>query len=91
MRQVEDKIKKLKQAAMKQGLLVRFRNVRTNMGDFCIFIYDKAVRASYMVGFDGDWFSDYLSFEDCLNSAYKWLENRDKRYMKIDGKWVYVG
>ena len=85
------KINKLKAVAKENGLEVRFHDHKTNMGDFCIFIYDKSVRKSYMVGFDGDWNSKNkkLTFNVCLRSAYNWIEKRDKRYTKVDGKWVY--
>ena len=83
-------INKLKAVAKDNGLEVRFHDHKTNMGDFCIFIYDKSVRKSYMVGFDGNWGSKTLPFNVCLRSAYKWIEKRDKRYTKVDGKWVYV-
>jgi hypothetical protein len=84
-------INKLKVVAKENGLEVRFRNHTANMGDFCIFIYDKSVRKSYMVGFDGNWNSKKLTFNVCLRSAYKWIEKRDKRYTKVDGKWWYIG
>ena len=87
-------INKLKAIAKENGLEVRFRDHKTNMGDFCIFIYDKSVRKSYIVGFDGLWEiieGSMLSFESCLNSAYYWIKNRDKRYTKVDGKWVFIG
>jgi hypothetical protein len=61
------------------------------MGDFCIFIYDKSVRKSYMVGFDGSWVSKTLPFDVCLRLAYNWIEKRDKRYTKVNDKWKYVG
>jgi len=85
-------INKLKTVAKENGLEVRFHDHKTNAGDFCIFIYDKSVRKSYMVGFDGLWgiveFSK-LSFKSCLNCAYKWIEKRDKRFEKVNGKWIY--
>lgn len=84
-------INKLKTIAKENGLEVRFRNHTTNMGDFCIFIYDKSVRKSYMVGFDGNWNSKKLIFNVCLRSAYKWIEKRDKRYIKPNGRWQYIG
>lgn len=86
---ITTEIKKLKAIAKKNGLEVRFHNHNTNAGDFCIFIYDKSVRKSYMVGFDGYWGSKTLPFDVCLRSAYKWIEKRDKRYTKVDGMWVY--
>ena len=85
-------INRLKKVAKENGLEVKFRNHRTNMGDFCIFIYDKSVRKSYIVGYDGLWgiveFSK-LSFKSCLEKAYNWIEKRDIRYTKVDGMWVY--
>ena len=86
---ITTEIKKLKAIAKKNGLEVRFHNHNTNAGDFCIFIYDKSVRKSYMVGFDGYWGSKTLPFDVCLRSAYNWIEKRDKRYTKVDGMWVY--
>ena len=87
-------INKLKKVAKENGLEVKFRNHTTNMGDFCIFIYDKSVRKSYIVGFDGLWgiveFSR-LSFKSCLEKAYNWIEKRDKRYIKSNEKWMYIG
>ena len=87
-------INKLKKVAKENGLEVKFRNHTTNMGDFCIFIYDKSVRKSYIVGFDGLWgiveFSR-LSFKSCLEKAYNWIEKRDKRYIKSNEKCMYIG
>lgn len=88
---ITTEINKLKRVAKENGLEVRFRNHTTNMGDFCIFIYDKSVRKSYMVGFDGDWDSKVVPFNVCLRLAYKWIEKRDKRYRKCNGKWRYIG
>ena len=94
MNEVELKIKELKAVAKANGLEVRFRDHETGQGDFCIFIYDKSIRKSYIVGFDGLWnivpFS-MLSFDICLKQAYKWIEKRDKRFEKVDGKWIYKG
>jgi hypothetical protein len=84
-------INKLRAVAKENGLEVRFCNHTTNMGDFCIFIYDKSVRKSYMVGFDGNWNSKVVPFNVCLHSAYNWIEKRDKRYIKCNGKWQYIG
>ena len=87
-------INKLKAVAKKNGLEVRFHNHNTNAGDFCIFIYDKSVRKSYIVGYDGLWgiveFSK-LSFKSCLEKAYNWIEKRDIRYTKVDNRWRFIG
>jgi hypothetical protein len=94
MNTVDIKINKLKAVAKVNGLEVRFSNHKTNMGDFCIFIYDKSVRKSYMVGYDGDWNSDSTkigNFDNCLKCAYRWIEKRDSRYEMVNGKWVLKG
>jgi hypothetical protein len=91
MNTIEAKIKELKAAAKANGLDVRFRNHRTEQGDFCIFIYDKTFRKTYAVGFDGNWKSDTTDFDFCLRQAYRWIERRDKRFEKVDGKWIYKG
>ena len=88
---ITTEINKLKAVAKKNGLEVRFHNHNTNAGDFCIFIYDKSVRKSYMVGFDGSWGSKTLPFDVCLRSAYNWIEKRDKRYIRENGVWRYIG
>jgi hypothetical protein len=87
-------INKLKKVAKENGLEVRFHDHRTNMGDFCIFIYDKSVRKSHIVGYDGLWEiveHSRLSFKSCLEKAYNWIEKRDKRYIKSNGRWWYIG
>ena len=84
-------INKLKAVGKDNGLEVRFHDHKTNMGDFCIFIYDKSVRKSYMVGFDGSWGSKTSPFDVCLHLAYNWIEKRDKRYTKVNDNWKYVG
>ncbi len=91
MNTIELKIKELKAVAKANGLDVRFRDHKTNQGDFCIFIYDKSIRKSYIVGYDGDWGSKYISFDKCLASAYNWINNRDNRFEKVDDKWIYKG
>jgi hypothetical protein len=91
---ITTEINKLKAVAKENSLEVRFHDHKTNMGDFCIFIYDKSVRKSYMVGFDGLWgIVEYskLSFDVCLRSAYKWIEKRDERYIRENGVWKYIG
>lgn len=86
----EIEIQRLKQHAKKHGLEIRFRDHTTPQGDFCIFIYDKSFRRSYAVGFDGCWGvgkSNPCSFETCVQSAYNWIEKRDKRFELINGVW----
>ena len=91
MNEIELKIKELKSVAKANGLEVKFRNHKTNQGDFCIFIYDKTFRNSYAVGFDGNWKSDTTNFAFCLKQAYNWIDKRDLRFEKVDGKWIYKG
>ena len=56
------------------GLKVKVRTYTNVCGDFCIFIYDKKVKSSYMVGFDGDFDSSYgLTFDYCVEEAFKWI------------------
>lgn len=89
---IKSEIEKLKKVAKENGLDVRFRDHKTNQGDFCIFIYDKSFRKTYAVGFDGLWgIVEYsrLSFKSCLENAYNWIEKRDKRFKKVNGKWIY--
>ena len=81
-------IAELRQVAKQNGLQIRFRDVPNEQGDFCIFIYDKSFRKSYLVGFDGD-NNGHVSFEKCLKSAYNWIESRDRRFTKQGGKWLY--
>ena len=74
---IDKKIAELKAYAKKHGMEVRFRNHRTNQGDFCIFIYDRSFRPrSYAVGFDGDYEScGGTDFGKCLKQAYKEIDN----------------
>ena len=87
---IDKQISELKQYAKEHGLEVRFRDHKTDQGDFCIFIYDRQnFRNSYAVGYDGDWQSKCISFDKCLKSAYRWIERRDKRFTFRDGRWQY--
>jgi hypothetical protein len=86
---IDNKISELRRKAAEQGLSIRFRNTPTDQGDFCIFIKDPTYRPGYAVGFDGDWQSKAVSFDQCLASAYHWLEKRDKRFTFRDGRWQY--
>ncbi len=71
----EDSAKELTELcnfASKNGLKVKVRTFANNCGDFCIFIYDKAVKPSYMVGFDGYYNSEDLSINVCISYAFAW-------------------
>ena len=90
MTTINEQISALKQYAKEHGLEVRFRDHKTDQGDFCIFIYDKAnFRESYAVGFDGYYGSKAIGFDKCLKSAYHWIDKRDKRFTYRDGRWQY--
>ena len=88
---INEKIKQLRVLAQNNGLQIRFRNYPTMAGDFCIFIYDKSARSTYMVGFDGVNSLDYGStFDDCVAQAEYWISNRDSRYKMENGEWKYL-
>ena len=59
--------------ASNNGLKVKVRTFKNNCGDFCIFIYDKSVKSSYIVGFDGYYNSKDLSIDACIDYANSWL------------------
>lgn len=60
--------------ANENGLKVKVRTFTNVCGDFCIFIYDKKVKSSYMVGFDGDYESTMgFSIDYCIDEAVKWI------------------
>ena len=64
--------------AGENDLKVKVRTYPNVCGDFCIFIYDKKVKSSYMVGFDGDFDSDKLTI-DCIEQSFEWI----KKYRNI--------
>lgn len=65
--------------AGENGLKVKVRTYPNDCGDFCIFIYDKKVKSSYMVGFDGDFDSDKLTIDYCIEQSFEWI----KKYRNI--------
>ena len=72
----EDSAKNLTElcnSASKNGLKVKVRTFKNSCGDFCIFIYDKSVKSSYIVGFDGYYNSKDLSIDACIDYANSWL------------------
>ena len=46
-----------------------------NTGDFTIFIYDKSVKKSYMVGYDGYFRDIQFTFDHCCRLSEKWMKN----------------
>jgi hypothetical protein len=59
-----------------KNLTIKFRNRKTNQGDFCIFIYDKSKQPNYLVGYDGYFDDEYvINFEVCFYQAKEYIEN----------------
>ena len=60
----------------KNNLKVKVRTYTNVCGDFCIFIYDKSVKESYIVGFDGEFDeSSKLTIDYCIDESVKWIDN----------------
>lgn len=76
--EVKEKIEELKNLAKEKDLTIKFRDRKTNQGDFCIFIYHPD-RRQYLVGFDGDWKSKEFNFDNCYNQAVNWIETFDSK------------
>ena len=70
----------LKDLCKDKGLTIRFRDKKNDAGDFTIFIYDKSVQSSYLVGYDGYWNPKYsdLTFKKCAQLALKYINNYKK-------------
>ena len=81
---VKNSVENLRAYAKLHGLKLVFRNVTTNAGDFCFFIYAPKWRdynTRYLVGYDGSWNvdpRDTISFDSCWNAAHKFISNYDK-------------
>ena len=61
--------------AAENGLKVKVRTYTNVCGDFCIFIYDKKVKSSYMVGFDGEFdVSIGLTIDYCIDQSFAWIK-----------------
>ena len=76
-----NKLNKLRVFAANGHLKVVVRKYPCACGDFCIFIYDKRVKPSYMVGFDGDFdTSTGCTIGKCIDQSFSWI----KDYMKSD-------
>ena len=60
--------------AGENGLKVKVRTYTNVCGDFCIFIYDKKVKNSYMAGFDGDFGDDKLTIDYCIGLSFEWIK-----------------
>lgn len=72
-------LEKLEELAAKKGLEVWVRAIGKKPNDFTIFIYDKSVKDTYMVGFDGHFRSEFIcTFPYCLRQAKKWVKDYKK-------------
>lgn len=73
----KDGLEELTELANQDNLIIKFREYksRNHSGDdFTIFIYDKNVRKSYLVGFDGSWNESHYNFHYCYEQAKGWIE-----------------
>lgn len=78
------KLYSLEELAESNGLIVKVRTFSTDCSDFCIFIYDKNVKSSYMVGFDGCFNSRYgMTIDYCIFQSVKWIEDYIKRKSSV--------
>lgn len=59
--------------AEENGLKVKVR-ICPNVCNFTIFIYDKKVKSTYMVGFDGNFDSDKLTLDYCIGQSFEWIK-----------------
>ena len=65
------KLASVKDLAKRLGLSIVVR--RTHDVYFTIFVYDKRVKKSYMVGFDGCFLDDKFNFSHCLKQTEEWI------------------
>ena len=79
--QMKDAVNNLREYAKAHGLKLVFRNVTTNAGDFCFFIYKpgfEGYHTRYLIGYDGYWgepITSNTSFEKCWDDAHKFISN----------------
>ena len=73
-------IKRLKDLCKDKGLTIRFIDKTNDAGDFTIFIYDKSVKSSYLIGYDGYWNPKHcdLTFKKCAQRALKYKKKKKK-------------
>ena len=78
---VKNSVNNLREYAKRKGLKLVFRNITTNAGDFCFFIYAPkwhGYHTRYLVGYDGSWNAaptENISFEKCWDAAHKFISN----------------
>lgn len=87
---VEKTIRELKEEAKSYGCNIRFSTRKTPCGDFHIFVYDKSLQDTYLVGYDGSFGGKTWNPERCVGLARHWLKVRDKRFVKENGKWRFA-
>lgn len=81
---VKNSVDNIKEYAKSMGFKVVFRNVTTNAGDFCFFIYRTGYRryhTKYLIGFDGYWNADRstsTSFDRCRDAVHAYISNYNK-------------
>ena len=78
---IKNSVNNLREYAKKKGLKLVFRNVTTNVGDFCFFIYAPkchGYHTRYLIGYDGYWSAkpnEVTSFELCWKAANEFISN----------------
>ena len=78
---VKNSVGNLREYAKQKGLKLVFRNVTTNAGDFCFFIYAPkwhGYHTRYLIGYDGYWSAkpnEVTSFELCWKAAHEFISN----------------
>ena len=78
---IKNSVNNLREYAKKKGLKLVFRNVTTNVGDFCFFIYAPkchGYHTRYLIGYDGYWSAnsnESTSFDRCWDAAHKFISN----------------
>lgn len=80
IKNVKVSVDNLREYATSRGLKLVFRNVTTNAGDFCFFIYKAGISGRYLVGYDGSWnvpANSNISFDKCWDAAHKFISNYD--------------
>ena len=67
-------LKEIRDLAKSKGMSVVMRK-GSYPNDFTIFIYDKRVKKSYLIGFDGNRDSKEFNLENCCNDAKNYILN----------------
>ena len=77
---IQKKINELQNLASSKNLTIKFRNRKTNYGDFCIFIYGPTQKR-YLVGFDGYYNTAdcEFTFDYCFEQAKKYINEFEQK------------